>query len=82
MLLCTLDFQELPGGYNLSTGGSNRFTRAYVTEVILTFLLCFTVFGTIDPNRDMLDGKRKELKLRAKHGLGASTKARKSLPMR
>lgn len=40
------------GGFNAMSGADeNKVARAFITEMILTFLLCFTVFATIDPSR-------------------------------
>jgi len=40
------------GGYNALSGpDDNKVARGLLTEFILTFLLCFTVFATIDPKR-------------------------------
>lgn len=41
------------GGYNALSGtDDNKYARGIVTELILTFLLCFTVLATIDPSRE------------------------------
>lgn len=43
---------ETMGGYNALSGpDDNRIVRGFLLEVILTFLLCFTVLATIDPSR-------------------------------
>merc|ERR1711920_603808 len=40
------------GGYNtLSAEGEFPIVQGFVLEVVLTFLLCFTVLATIDPSR-------------------------------
>merc|ERR1712087_474132 len=40
------------GGYNtLSAEGEFPIFQGFVLEVVLTFLLCFTVLATIDPSR-------------------------------
>lgn len=45
---------ETMGGYNALSGpDGNKYVRGLVSEFILTFLLCFTVMATIDPNRDV-----------------------------
>jgi len=44
---------ETMGGWNsLAKGNHNTILQAFVGELILTFLLCFTVMATIDPSRD------------------------------
>merc|ERR1719491_2329803 len=41
------------GGYNALSGpDDNKIARGFVTEIILTFLLCFTVLATVDPSRE------------------------------
>lgn len=41
------------GGYNALSGpDDNKIARGFVAEMILTYLLCFTVMATIDPHRD------------------------------
>jgi len=41
------------GGYNALTGPDDtRVARGFVLEMVLTFVLVFTVYATIDPNRE------------------------------
>lgn len=44
---------ETMGGYNaLSGGNDNKIARGFITEMFLTFVLVFTVYATIDPDRE------------------------------
>jgi MIP family channel proteins len=43
---------ETMGGYNALTGpDDNKVWRGFILEMVLTFVLVFTVYATIDPNR-------------------------------
>jgi len=44
---------ETMGGYNALTGpDDNKVARGFILEMVLTFVLVFTVYATIDPNRE------------------------------
>jgi len=44
---------ETMGGYNALTGpDENKIARGFILEMVLTFFLVFTVYATIDPNRE------------------------------
>merc|ERR1740123_2169204 len=44
---------ETMGGFNALSGPDvNRIARGLLLEIILTFLLCFTVLATVDPARE------------------------------
>jgi len=51
MICMGLKAKEM-GGFNaLSGADDNKILRGFSTELILTFLLCFTVLATVDPGR-------------------------------
>lgn len=44
---------ETMGGYNYLTGeDDNKVARGFILEMVLTYVLVFTVYATIDPNRE------------------------------
>lgn len=52
MAVMGLDSDSM-GGYNALTGtDDNKYARGIITEMFLTFVLVFTVYATIDPNRE------------------------------
>lgn len=52
MITMGLDSDTM-GGYNKLTGPEdNKVLRGFMVEMIMTFVLCLTVYATIDPKRD------------------------------
>lgn len=52
MVVMGLQPDTMGGSNALAKGDHNTILQAFVGELILTFLLCFTVMATIDPSRD------------------------------
>ena len=43
---------ETMGGFNATSGPEDsEVAQAFITEMMLTFTLCFTVLATVDPGR-------------------------------